>query len=424
MTTLEIITIGDELLIGQVVDTNSAFIGAQFSAIGIPNTRITSIADRPREIAAEIRAAIKRSDVIIVTGGLGPTKDDITKHTLAEIFDSKLVRHQPTYDHVRTFIEKRGIEFNQSNQAQADVPQCCTVLKNEHGSAPGMMFEQNGHLLFSLPGVPFEMKALIIDQVIPQMQRHFKLQSVVHQTIMTYGLAESILSETIAPWEDALPKWLHLAYLPNPRAIRLRLSAYNVDKKVALSEINGQFELLRQLIPNAYLGPEPASIESSIAQILTERCQTLSVAESCTGGVISSRITALRGSSVYYIGGVTSYDNSVKTSILGVPTTEIEQHGAVSRQVVQAMAIGVRKIMGSHYSIATSGVAGPDGGTPEKPVGTVWIAIATPEGVFSQKLQLGTLRHENIERASSQALNMLRLYLLGEQPIAPGSTYL
>lgn len=420
----EIITVGDEILIGQIVDTNSAWIGQKFSAIGVAIARIVSVADRADEIEQAMADALNRADVVVMTGGLGPTKDDITKETIARFFGVPLVRDQATYAHVKEMMEARGVEFNKSNQSQALVPAGCRVLKNRNGSAPGMLLRRDDKLLFSLAGVPFEMKALVEEQVIPIISSEFNLQSMVHCTVMTFGMAESVLSETIEPWEMALPKYLHLAYLPNPRGIRLRLSAYEVDKQAAMQDIDSQFNELRKIIPPYFLGYEPASIESSLAQLLTERGQTLAVAESCTGGLISSRITMLDGASRYFLGGVTAYSNDVKERVLGVNGKDLAMYGAVSSQVAEQMADGVRQLTGADFAISTTGIAGSGGGTVEKPVGTVYMAIAWRGGVESRLMQFGTLRDQNIERSATHAINMLRLHLLGEDNSLQNSSVL
>lgn len=407
----EIITIGDEILIGQIVDTNSAWIAEKFAQNGINVGRIVSVSDRADQIEQAITDALSRAQIVVTTGGLGPTKDDITKITISGMFGMQLVRDQATYDHVKRFTELREIEFNQSNQSQALVPEGCTVLHNRNGSAPGMVIEQDGKLLFSLAGVPFEMKALITEQVLPLIHQRFELQSSLHRTIVTYGMAESILSETIEPWESALPEYLHLAYLPNPRGIRLRLSAYDIDKESVAAQIESQFAKLRTIIEPYYLGYEPASTESALSALLSERQSTLAVAESCTGGLISTRITALEGASKFYLGSVTAYSNDVKRNLLGVSSLDLETYGAVSQQVVEQMAIGVRELMKSDYSMATTGIAGPGGGTAEKPVGTVWVAIAWQGGVESHLLHLGNLREQNSERAATSVINMLRLHI-------------
>ena len=424
MVSVEIITVGDELLIGQVVDTNSAWIGQQLGRIGAQIDRIVSVHDQADEIRGAVDSALGRADVVIMTGGLGPTKDDITKKTLADYLGNPLERDPEVYGHVRRMTAERGIDFNELNQAQALVPRGCTVLPNRVGTAPGMMFVRPGRtdtqprLLFSLPGVPFEMKTLVTEHVIPQLRQHFALRSVVHRTMITFGMAESAMALAIAPWEDALPDWLHLAYLPNARGIRLRLSAYDVDVTTATREIDRQFDLLRHHIAPYMLGYEPASVESAVAAILQERHQTLAVAESCTGGSISARITAMAGASDYYLGGVTSYSNTAKTNLLGVRAADIEQYGAVSEPVARQMAAGALERFGADYGVATTGIAGPGGGTPEKPVGTVWIAIAwrdTDSAVCTaaRLMHFSELREQNIERAATHALNMLRLHLLG-----------
>ncbi len=413
MVTAQIVTIGDELLIGQVVDTNSAFIGQQFSHIGLPVVRRVAVGDRADDILRTLDCALNESQVVIVTGGLGPTKDDITKHILAKLFEVELVRDEETFEHVRAMLEVRGIEFNESNQSQADVPRGCRVLKNDNGSAPAMVMEREGHILVSMPGVPFEMKHLLTERVIPLIQEKFSLRSVVHKTVMTFGLPESILSEKIEPWEMALPEWVSLAYLPNASSIRLRLSAYDVDGEMAHKEFEKQFEELSQIIGDAYLGDEPCSVESKLAELLVQSGATLSLAESCSGGTMSKKIVSMAGSSEYFRGGVVAYSNELKRDALGIDWDVLMDKGAVSAEVAEAMALGVKTITGSDYALSTTGVAGPDGGTEDKPVGTVWIALATPSGVMSQRMRFGTLREQNMEKASVTALNMLRCYLLG-----------
>lgn len=423
MVRVELITVGDELLIGQVVDTNSAWLGQELGRIGAQVDRIVSVHDAAEEIKTAVEEAFGRADVVIMTGGLGPTKDDITKRTLAECFGMQLVRDEAVYEHVRQMTAERGMAFNALNQDQALVPDGCRVLPNRVGTAPGMMFvrkdrEDGERYLFSLPGVPFEMKTLVTEQVIPILREHFALRSVVHRTMMTFGMAESALATTIAPWEEALPEWLHLAYLPNPRGIRLRLSAYDVEQSVAEEEMAQQFDRLRDYIAPYMLGYEPASVESAVADLLLEREETLAVAESCTGGAISARITAIAGASEYYLGGVTSYSNAAKVNLLGVAAEDIEQWGAVSEPVARQMAVGAVMRFGADYAVSTTGVAGPGGGTPEKPVGTVWMAVAwrTTEGTVETEarcMRFSELREQNIERAATHALNMLRLRLLG-----------
>ncbi len=407
----EIIPIGDEILIGQIVDTNSKWIGQTLGEIGLPITRITTVGDRPDQIEQCVLQALERADVVILTGGLGPTRDDRTKEVLARLWNTPLVQDEATYRHIETLTRERGIPFNALNQEQALVPAGCSVLPNPLGTAPGLLLTRGGKLLFALPGVPFEMKALVRDHVVPLLHERLKLEKIVHRTLLTFGVPESLLAERIAPWEEALPAHLRLAYLPNPRGIRLRLSAYGPQADPA--EIDAQFTRLEPLIRPYLLGDEPTSVEEALVRLLQARKATLAVAESCTGGSISSRLTLLPGVSSVYLGGVTAYHNRIKSALLGVSPEAIARHGAVSQAVVEQMAAGVRARFGSDYGIATSGIAGPDGGTPEKPVGTVWFAIATPEGVLSRQMRFGTTRTENIERASTHALNMLRLHLIG-----------
>lgn len=409
----EIITIGDELLIGQVVDTNSAWLGSTLGDDGIKVIQITSVQDHAAQIVQAVNDALSRADIVLMTGGLGPTKDDITKKTLAEMFGMKLVRNEQVYDMVGKQLALRGIAFTELNQGQALVPDGCTVLPNRNGTAPGMWFERDGKVLISMPGVPFEMKALVKDEVLPRLRKHFALDANVHRTIITFGLAESILADTIASWEEALPPYLHLAYLPSALCIRLRLSAYEIDRQKAEQEIESQIGKLSKVIPHYIIGSEDDSLESVTGTLLKTRGETLATAESCTGGNIAHRFTAMPGASEYFKGGVVAYSNEVKIALLGVDPESLNRYGAVSQSVAEQMAEGVRRATGATYGISTTGIAGPTGGTPEKPVGTVWMAVATPNGVFSRRMVFGSVRSQNIERASSNCINLLRLQLLG-----------
>ena len=403
-----IITIGDEILIGQIVDTNSVSIAKHLNSIGIVITSKLSIGDNKSAIVENLTAAMKSSDIVIVTGGLGPTKDDITKHTLAQMFDSELEYNATEGEHIRQLLERRGIPFTELNRGQAMLPKCCTVLHNAHGTAPGMWFDTpRGGALISLPGVPFEMEHLMEDEVIPRLKERYTLQSIVHSTLITRGIPESLLAERIESWEDALPNYLHLAYLPAPNVVRLRLSAYEVDKEVATSEIAHQFDLLREIIGDNIVGFEGATMEQHIHRILTERGTTLAVAESCTGGTIAAKFTAMAGASTYFLGGIVAYANEVKESILGVDPVSLACFGAVSEVVALEMAEGVRRATGADYAIATTGIAGPGGGTKHKPVGTVWMAVATPEGSRAVMRNSGTDRGQIINRASAYAIEML-----------------
>ena len=403
-----ILTIGDELLIGQIVDTNSVFIARQLNAAGVVVCERTSIGDDHAQIVAALERALDRSQIVILTGGLGPTKDDITKRTLAKIFRSEMRYDDEVGAHVERMLAQRGITFNALNRAQAMVPECCTVLFNAHGTAPGMWFERDGKVAVALPGVPFEMEHLMLDEVMPRLKSRFALRQIVHRTLITSGLAESMLAERIEDWEAALPPYLKLAYLPNPGAVRLRLSAYEVDGASAAEEIGRQFEVLRRLIPEHVVGFETASVQELVHDRLTERGLTLAVAESCTGGTIAARFTALPGASAYFRCGVVAYSNEAKHDLLGVDPQAIERHGAVSEEVARQMAQGVRRAARADYAVATTGIAGPTGGSERKPVGTVWIAVATPAGTTAVCRQCGTDRRQIIDRAAAVAISLLR----------------
>ena len=403
-----IITIGDEILIGQIVDTNSVSIAKHLNAAGIVVREKLSIGDDRTQIIESVERALTGSNVVILTGGLGPTKDDITKKTLAEMFHSELVPDARVAEHVERMLTARGIEYNELNRSQSLVPACCTVLFNAHGTAPGMWFERDGRVVVSLPGVPYEMEHLMQDEVMPRLKARFALRQIVHRTMITAGLAESMLAEKIAPWENALPPYLKLAYLPSPGVVRLRLSAYEVEGESVAREIDRQFEALRRLIPYHVIGFERASMQELVHGILTQRSETLATAESCTGGAIAARFTAMPGASAYFLCGVVAYSNEAKSRILGVPAEEIVRYGAVSEQVARRMAEGARRISGADYAVATTGIAGPTGGSDAKPVGTVWIAVATPRGTQAILKQCGTDRGQIIDRASAFAIGLLR----------------
>ena len=403
-----IITIGDEILIGQILDTNSRYISQALNRLGIVVAERTSVGDNAEQIVSTLDRALAATDVVIITGGLGPTKDDITKHTLARYFGSELVYNEQVAEFVRELLARRGIDFNELNRCQAMVPACCTVLHNAHGTAPGMWFEQDDKVVISLPGVPFEMVHLIDDIVVPKLRERFDLKAIVHRTMITSGIAESILAERIAAWEDALPEMLHLAYLPAPNIVRLRLSAYEVDGASVEAIIDSQFELLRKIIPEAIVGFEDATVEQLVHNALIANGKTLSVAESCTGGAIAQKFTAMAGASAYFHAGVVAYSNEAKADILGVNPDDIARYGAVSEQVAIQMAEGVRRVGKSDYGISTTGIAGPSGGSAEKPVGTVWIGIATPKGSFAVLKNCGTDRGQIVQRATAYAIQLLQ----------------
>ena len=409
-----ILTIGDEILIGQIVDTNSVSIAKHLNTAGIVVREKISIGDDRTQILDTVSRALRDSEVTVITGGLGPTKDDITKKTLAELFNSDMHYDEAVAAHVERMLTARGIDFNELNRSQALVPDACTVLFNAHGTAPGMWFERDGHVVVSLPGVPYEMEHLMQDEVMPRLKARFSLRQIVHRTMITAGLPESMLAKRIETWENALPPYLKLAYLPNPGAVRLRLSAYEVEGESVAREIERQFEALRRIIPHNVLGYETATMQELVHRILTERRQTLATAESCTGGVIASRFTAMPGASAYFLCGVVSYSNEAKIRVLGVDADTIARYGAVSEQVARQMAEGARRVAGADYAIATTGIAGPTGGSAEKPVGTVWIAVAPPAGTVAQCRQCGTDRGQIIDRASAFAIGLLRDSLNGE----------
>lgn len=403
-----IITIGDEILIGQIVDTNSASISRKLNAAGITIASKLSIGDTAEAITEAVERAMAECDITIITGGLGPTKDDITKHTLARIFNSELVYNDTEGEHVRRLLERRGIPFTELNRGQAMLPACCTVLHNAHGTAPGMWFDTpRGGVMVSLPGVPFEMEHLMNDEVVPRLKARYSLKNIVHRTLITRGIPESILAERIAAWEDALPAHLHLAYLPAPNIVRLRLSAYDVEGEATESEITAQFDALRAIIGDNIVGYEGSTIEQQVHNILIARGESLAVAESCTGGTIAAKFTAMAGASAYFLAGMVTYSNEAKHDILGVSTESLAQYGAVSEQVAREMAEGARRVAHADYAIATTGIAGPTGGSEAKPIGTVWMALATPSKTIAVMRNSGTDRSQIISRASAYAIEML-----------------
>ncbi len=403
-----ILTIGDEILIGQIVDTNSVSIARYLNAAGIVVHEKASIGDDAEVITQSVQRALQQCEVVIITGGLGPTKDDITKKTLAKLFHSAMRYDEAVAAHVERMLAARGIEFNALNRSQAEVPVACTVLHNAHGTAPGMWFEQEGRVVISLPGVPYEMEHLMQDEVMPRLKARFSLRQIVHRTLITAGLAESMLAKRIEAWEEALPAYLKLAYLPSAGIVRLRLSAYEVEGRKVAEEIERRFAELQQQIPDYVVGFETATIEEQVHRMLIERGATLAVAESCTGGKIASKFTAMAGASTYFLAGLTTYANAAKIHLLGVRETTIEAFGAVSEQTAREMAEGARRVTGADYAVATTGIAGPTGGSDEKPVGTVWFAVASAQGTTAVLYQCGTDRGQVIDRATAYAIRMLR----------------
>jgi len=410
----EIITIGDEILIGQVIDTNSAFIAKELNKIGVSVYQITSIQDDKSHILNAIKEAEGHADFIIITGGLGPTKDDITKKTIAEYFEDTLVRNEAVTENIHK-LWKQYINQTptQVNLDQALVPSKAQVLMNEVGSAPGMWLEKHGKVFISLPGVPFEMKALVINQLIPKLQKIFKFPYILHKTILTYGLGESSLAARIEAWEDALPSFIKLAYLPSLGKVRLRLSAKGIDKTTIDDEMQKQVDLLLPQIADIFVGyEEDESLEAVIGKQLNLLGKTLATAESCTGGKIAESLTAIAGASNYFKGSIVSYATQSKIDVLHIPEDLIKTHSVISAEVAEAMASNVLQLFQTDYAIATTGNAGPTKGDADAEVGTVFIAIATKTGVYSEKFNLGNHRTKVIHKAVNKAFEMLQKEIL------------
>lgn len=410
----EIITIGDEILIGQVIDTNSAWLAEQLNLAGIEVFQITSVHDDRDHIMEALANAEQKVDLVLMTGGLGPTKDDITKKTLCDYFGTQMVFHEATFEQIRERFTKRGIDLNKLNQDQALVPETCTVIHNMEGTAPGMWFERSGTIFVSMPGVPFEMKSMVTTQIIPRLLTSGKVKVIIHKTVLTQGVPESMLAIRLEEWENNLPSFIRLAYLPNPMSVRLRLSAIGSDVQMLRREMERQVELLRQLLPTEIYGYDDDTMARSVGAMLMEQRASLAVAESCTGGYISHLLTLTPGASGWYKGCITAYDNSIKLNVLGVSSETLTAYGAVSEQTVREMVLGVKKVLNSDYALATTGIAGPDGGSEEKPVGTVWIAAAGPTKFIAQKFVFGNNRERNILRSSQTALQLLRKLILSE----------
>ena len=406
----EIITIGDEILIGQIVDTNSAFISKALNKIGVSVYQITSVQDDKAHILKSLKEAEENADIVIITGGLGPTKDDITKTTIAQYFDDTLVQDLEVLKNIEHLWEHHVKQpLSQVNIDQALIPSKSIALMNRFGSAPGMWIEHNNKVFVSLPGVPFEMKALIDNEVIPKLQEQFHLPYIMHKTLLTYGLGESLLAARIEAWEDALPSFIKLAYLPNLGKVRLRLSARGEDKTVVENEMQKQIALLLPQIEDVFAGyEENGALEAIVANQLTEKGLTLSIAESCTGGALAERLTSIPGASQYFKGSIVSYATQTKTNVLKVDKTLIETHSVVSDAVARAMAENAKDLFQTDYAIATTGNAGPAKGDADAEVGTVYIAIATPNGVVSEVYNLGNHRTKVIHKAVNKAFEMLQ----------------
>jgi nicotinamide-nucleotide amidase len=408
----EIITIGDEILIGQVVDTNSAFLASELNKAGIRVGQITSIGDQREQIVTALDEAAKRTGLVVISGGLGPTSDDITKQTLADYFNTKLALNEDVLDHIKNLLAARGVEMNERNIRQAELPEGCRLLHNASGTAQGMWFEKKGTVFISLPGVPFEMESIMKDYALPRIKDFFHLPPLRHITVLTHGLAESAMAVKIESWEKALPASVKLAYLPSPGILRLRLSCFDPGMQDGCDPLTEETAKLRFLIAGHIFGYNNDTIEEVTGKLLREKKRTLALAESCTGGKIASLITLVPGCSEYFLGSVTAYSNTSKINILGVHSASIEAHGAVSQVVAEEMAHGARERFGADFSVATTGIAGPSGGSIEKPVGTTWIAIATDQTMRSEKFSLGEHRGRNIQKAAVAALFMLHKELM------------
>jgi len=410
----EIISVGDELLIGQTINTNASWLGEQLNNLGFTIAHGLVISDQKTDIVNALSQAEKRSDIVLITGGLGPTNDDITKHTLTEYFNTTLELDKELEQNIINYFNNRNLPILQTNKDQALIPKSCQVLPNSRGSASGMWFEKSGVIFISLPGVPYEMKGIMNDHVFTKLlSLKGEGSVVVNRTVRTHGMGESFLAEVVKSWENNLLKDdLKLAYLPSPGIVKLRISVIGKDKISSEKKLDYYVSELIKLIPDQVYGYGNASMEGVVGELLIDKKQTLSTAESCTGGNVSKMLTSISGSSLFFNGSIISYTNQSKLELLDVNEQNIEKHGAVSQQVVEQMATNVRLKFNSDYGISTSGIAGPNGGTTEKPVGTVWIAVANKDKVISKKLNLGYNRERNIHVSSLSVLNLLRLELL------------
>lgn len=409
----EVITIGDEILYGQITDTNSQFISTELDKIGVKIVRQSSVGDEREVILSALREAEQRADLVLMTGGLGPTKDDITKKTLAEYFNTTLVINEKVLAMIETYFKKRGREMKESNRLQAALPEACEPVFNRLGTAPGMWFEKEGKVFVSMPGVPQEMKILMTESLIPKIKEYFQTPIIQHRLVRTFGAGESLLSEMIEEWEDALPEYIKLAYLPSWGEVKLRLTGIGENKESLDQEMQAQIDALVPLIEKHVYGYDSMTLPKAVGELLLKKGLSIATAESCTGGHIGHLITRVPGSSRYFMGGIIAYSNEVKERQLGVKPETLKNHGAVSEATIREMAENVRKILNTDIGVASSGVAGPGGGSPEKPVGTVWVAYADAENTYSKKLQLTPDRSININLSSNIVLDMVRRKLEG-----------
>jgi nicotinamide-nucleotide amidase len=409
--TAELLTIGDEILYGQIVDTNSQWMSVELSDIGIKVIRKTTVGDVEAEILSAFAEAEKRADIILITGGLGPTSDDLTKPCLAKYFDCEIKMHPEALEEVTEFFKSRGRELTEINRQQAALPVCCEKITNSMGTAPGMWFSRNGKVFVSMPGVPHEMKRMMTDIILPRLRQTFKTPSIHHTVIRTAGIGESFLAEKITSWEKSLPAHIRLAYLPSLSEVKLRLTAIGDDSRALIQESSALVEKLKPLVGEYIFGIGENSLEVVLGQMLREKKLSLSIAESCTGGYLSHLITSVPGCTDYYKGSIIPYAYEIKSENLGINNDTLQQYGAVSEETIKEMANQVRLKFKTDIGVATSGVAGPGGGTPTKPVGTVWIAYADQNKTVTKKLQLSKDRMINIRMASVNVLNLIRLNL-------------
>lgn len=419
--TVSIVTIGDEILIGQITDTNAVWIAKTMTTLGMHVHEMVSISDTPEHITRTLDRLIGSSDLVMMTGGLGPTKDDLTKETLNDYFGGTLVVDEQVLATITEFFDKRGRTMIDSNRRQAEVPDVCTALPNDHGTAPGMWFEKDHTIVVSMPGVPYEMKPMVTNKVIPALKSKLEIPTLVHRTIMTHAVPESYLAEMIGDWENNLPECVKLAYLPRPGIVRLRLTVTGKCAEKANEILDAQTARLKDRIGDHIFGYDDLPIEQVLGALLKKKGLTVSAAESCTGGNIARLITRIPGSSAYFKGTLVAYSNAVKTANLGVEAELIETHGAVSREVVESMAKGALTALDSDVAMATSGIAGPDGGTDEKPVGLVWIAVASADQIYSKSYRFGGHRELVIEQSSIMAIGLL-FKLLNDRLPEPGQS--
>lgn len=412
--TAELISIGDEILFGQITNTNVQWLGTQLASVGIRVMYHSTVGDHAPHITAALDLALSRVQIVLITGGLGPTKDDITKNVLAQYFGSKLVLHEGALTHLKAMLERRGRVLNDLNRGQAMQPDKAEYVHNAIGTAPGMLFRTDkGQVVVSMPGVPAEMKRMVQDTVLPSLVAQYQPPAISHRIIKTIGIAEAMLAEKIAAWEDALPSGISLAYLPSFGQVRLRLTATGMSAEQETSLLEAQLASLVPQIAEYVYATEEVELEQVVGQLLLAANATVATAESCTGGNVAAMLTSIAGSSAYFMGSVVAYANEAKMAMLDVPEDLLKEHGAVSAPVAEAMAMGVRTRLGTTYAVSTTGIAGPGGGTPEKPVGLVYMALAGPDGVQSFRFQLLTERDLNIRMASLWALNLLRKKLTG-----------